>query len=468
MPVSRALFAAVLSIGFGAAVALAQPGPPGYPGTPVGKGILPKDGEPQPARLGGDLPPPTGASKSSTPAPYIRVFTPPRGEDQLIDDARRLLAGMKGKPATKGMDPNRLKELMEKLPKEQKMDPNQIEKMLQENPQFKDPAFLNQLEKMLESKNFPKNLEANLPKDNPKPPALENPNLAENLNEVVKKGQNQVGPGDAAKVVPEPKVNPEGVKPPEPPQTPMGNAAENEWVQWAEKYFKDSPAADALVKDLVDAVNKPDTKGMFDDIPEFKNGAWKDLDAWGKVGGSDGWKIKPPDMQGSGVTPPKIGSGGGGPSIGGGGGGSGVGGGGVGAGIGGGGSSLAIIAGIAGAIFLAVLLLRKWQANREKRAAAAAHALKAGIDFDAIRTREALVQAFDTVSIDQCGEDARSWNHRVIADQLGQARPVVADPADELAGLYERARYAPLDEDLAPGEFADARRDLRAVAGVPA
>ena len=90
-----------------------------------------------------------------------------------------------------------------------------------------------------------------------------------------------------------------------------------------------------------------------------------------------------------------------------------------------------------------------------------------GIDFDAIRTREELVPAFDHVSLDQIGEEARSWNHRVIADQFAEVKPAQAAPANELAGLYERARYAPQDEDLSAGDFADARRDLRAIAGSP-
>ena len=81
---------------------------------------------------------------------------------------------------------------------------------------------------------------------------------------------------------------------------------------------------------------------------------------------------------------------------------------------------------------------------------------------------EELVRAFDQVSLDQMGEEARSWNHRVIADQFAEVKPAQAAPATELAGLYERARYAPVDEDLSAGDFADARRDLRAVAGSPA
>jgi hypothetical protein len=70
------------------------------------------------------------------------------------------------------------------------------------------------------------------------------------------------------------------------------------------------------------------------------------------------------------------------------------------------------------------------------------------------------------VSLDQMGEQARPWNHRVIADQIAEIRPAHAEPADQLAGLYERARYAPLDEDLTTNEFSEARRDLRVIAGV--
>jgi hypothetical protein len=126
-----------------------------------------------------------------------------------------------------------------------------------------------------------------------------------------------------------------------------------------------------------------------------------------------------------------------------------------------------VIAGIAAAIFLALMLFRRWKIDQARRAAQGAVG-KVGIDFDSVRTREELVRAFDHVSLDQIGEEARSWNHRVIADQFVETRPTQSEPATELAGLYERARYAPLDEDLSADEFADARRDLRTLAGSPA
>jgi|GEM_PF-5073966 len=389
------------------------------------------------------------------------------GEPQM-EDVRRWLMGLANKPKEQEIDPKLLEQLMKKMaPEEKKADPQQIEQFLKDNPQFKDAEFLKKLGEMSKSPKFPDNLDEKLP---PKvtPPPIENKEAyKENLKQVVQTGQQSHWPEGGPKVTPKSPTGDPSSDPSKLPDAGKGNVAENEWVKWMQKHFGESEAGKTAIKDLMSALEKQDSKGMFDNIPEFKNGGWKDLDQWGKSNAGELWKVKPPEMSGPKVTPPKMGSGSsGGSSIGGGGGGSSGGGiGGGGGGIGGGGSALAIIAGIAGAIFLAVLLLRKWKMKQaEKAAAILPH--PNGIDFDAIRTREQLVHAFDHVSLDQIGDEARSWNHRVIADQITEARPAHAEPADLLAGLYERARYAPLDEDLTAHEFSDARRDLRVIAGV--
>jgi uncharacterized membrane protein YgcG len=390
-----------------------------------------------------------------------------RPGQQLVDDYRRWLEGQMAMPKQKEIDPKLLKELMEKLPKE-KQDQEQIKQWLKEHPEFqKDPDFMKQMNELKKSEQFPENLNEKLPKGVEPPPINNKDVFEENLKNVIDEGQKpQIGEGIG-------KVNPK-IGPGEPPdgsklpEFEKSNAADNEWVKWMQKNFGESEAGKSAVKDLMSALEKQDTKGMFDNIPEFKNGGWKDFDKWGKTNAGDLWKVKPPDMSGSKVSPPKMSSGSsgssgwGGGSSGGGGGGSGWGGGG---GLGGGGTALAVIAGIAGAIFLAVLLFRKWKLHQEEKAAAM-HAVQNGIDFDSIRTREQLVHAFDHVSLDRIGDDARTWNHRVIADQFAEAKPAHAEPADQLAGLYERARYAPHDEDLSAGEFSDARRDLRVIAEV--
>jgi len=100
-----------------------------------------------------------------------RLLVPPPPDG--VEDLRPYLGGQMPKIDPKGMDPKVLKELMDKLqkmPKDQRPDEAQIKKMLQENPAFKDPEFLKQLEKMLQDPNFPKNLEGKLPKDVDVPP----------------------------------------------------------------------------------------------------------------------------------------------------------------------------------------------------------------------------------------------------------------------------------------------------------
>ncbi len=86
---------------------------------------------------------------------------------------------------------------------------------------------------------------------------------------------------------------------------------------------------------------------------------------------------------------------------------------------------------------------------------------------EAVRTREELVRAFEYLSLLLLGPAARAWNHRDIAAGLGDS-PARSGAAERLAGLYERARYAPPDEPLPEPELGAARRDLRYLAGASA
>lgn len=389
--------------------------------------------------------------------------------DGTVEDPRPFLGGMLGKTGPKDVNPKDLKDLLDKLnklPKDQQPDKATIDQ-LKDNPAFKDPKFLEQLEKMLRDQDFPKNLEGKLPNGAPIPDKEQGPQLADKLKEVMESGKPPAGNPEVPKGMEPPKIDPVNPDPSKlPTEGPKNPYADNEWVKWMEKNFADSPAAQDAVKDLVNSLQKGDLKGVFDEVPELKNSGWKDFADWGKSNGLDLSQVRPPDVS-TGKSGPIIGgssSGGGGgsswPSGGGGGGGGGI-------GLGGGGTALAIIAAIAAAVFLALLLFRRWKFDQARRAAQGAGGPN-GFDYDSIRTREELVRAFDHVSLNQMGEEARTWNHRVIADQFAEVKPAQAAPASELAGLYERARYAPVDEDLSAGDFADARRDLRALAESPA
>jgi hypothetical protein len=86
-----------------------------------------------------------------------------------------------------------------------------------------------------------------------------------------------------------------------------------------------------------------------------------------------------------------------------------------------------------------------------------------------IATRAELIQAFEYLSMLRLGPNARSWNHRAIAAQLGEpegASGTSRQAADDLASLYERARYAPLADSLPTDALASARRDLCLLAGM--
>jgi hypothetical protein len=104
------------------------------------------------------------------------------------------------------------------------------------------------------------------------------------------------------------------------------------------------------------------------------------------------------------------------------------------------------------------------------------------VDPARVRTREELVRAFEYLSLLRLGFAARNWNHLEIATRLGSqappaspqpdaATPPSADPrhaAEELAALYEQARYAPPSDAIADAALAAARRDLCYLAGVHA
>lgn len=88
------------------------------------------------------------------------------------------------------------------------------------------------------------------------------------------------------------------------------------------------------------------------------------------------------------------------------------------------------------------------------------------VDPRDIADRHALVRAFEYLSVLLCGDAARVWNHRTIATAL-RARVAGADAvAEELASLYEQARYTPPTEPLPPAALVAARRCLCQLAGV--
>lgn len=78
-----------------------------------------------------------------------------------------------------------------------------------------------------------------------------------------------------------------------------------------------------------------------------------------------------------------------------------------------------------------------------------------------IRTQGELVQAFDYLALLVLGQKAQNWNHRMVAQGIGGEGDAALmekwDAANQLATMYEQARYAPAGEPLAEAEILRSR-----------
>lgn len=88
------------------------------------------------------------------------------------------------------------------------------------------------------------------------------------------------------------------------------------------------------------------------------------------------------------------------------------------------------------------------------------------IDPARVASREDVVRAFDHLSVARCGQQAEHWNHQQVAGHLVDQQPKLTTDIGRLAGLYEKARYAPTQVPFNDQDVAEARSRLCVVAGV--
>jgi len=88
------------------------------------------------------------------------------------------------------------------------------------------------------------------------------------------------------------------------------------------------------------------------------------------------------------------------------------------------------------------------------------------VDPRTIADRAALVKAFEYLSLLLCGEDARTWNHLIIAAAFREKLPHAEALAEPLAWYYALARYTPAGEPLPSATITQAREYLCELAGV--
>jgi hypothetical protein len=146
---------------------------------------------------------------------------------------------------------------------------------------------------------------------------------------------------------------------------------------------------------------------------------------------------------------------------------------------------LLMLLGLAAAVWAGWKLLGRWQFGRRETADRDWELGPWPVDPALVGTRGELVQAFEYLSLLILGPGARSQNHRMLAAKLGlestmpvgdagQSPPAIAfhNPgerrlvAQDLASIYEFARYTPPADTLSEEALARARRDLCRFAGV--
>jgi hypothetical protein len=125
--------------------------------------------------------------------------------------------------------------------------------------------------------------------------------------------------------------------------------------------------------------------------------------------------------------------------------------------------SVALLAG-AGLLVWALALRLRWGGDRD--------GWRLGrwpVQPSAVRTRGDVVKAFEYLALLLLGRKISTSHHLAIAGKLGTSQVDLTgrrqNAAEELAHLYEQARYAPPEEQLSEDDLATARRDLTFLAG---
>jgi len=369
-------------------------------------------------------------------------------------DISKLLDARRGNRLA-GVDSELLRQIMKNFDPS-KFDENTIKKLLQDNPSLQDPKKLQQLKSLLEQ--FVRDPE------NVKGPKFDWAKLQQalkKLDQIQQKNKTEA-PLNPPKETTEPTVAPKmEPQPQDRPPSPTSDRRTEELARWLSKNFGDSPAFENMAKELAAMMSKNGTGPNV--LADFEK-------EWKSLVGRRNPKFTPPNLDSLGsdfkltdLNP--VGSSGGSlnfspnipddllPSSG---------------GSGNRGSdvtsylSLAMLA-IAGMIF-AFLWLRRGRRNMEFDGESKHTWPVAPGD---VRSREDVVRAFEFLSVTKCGAVAVNWHHLQIAKQIGGEESDWREAAARLARLYEKARYAPLNELFTEVEIAEARARLQQLAGVP-
>jgi len=390
------------------------------------------------------------------------------------DLANQLQQGLGQPPIPQQADPEFLKKLQELFGKG---DPNAIRDRLQQ-----DPELLRRLEEFAKQNPEIGKLAREQLAD---PNSQNNPDKSEKIGELLRKLQQEqierqkgtnirppdTGPSPAPITTPEMQRG-AGARSPTPPG-PVGDIKvpnkDERWQNFArgmEKWLPKTSRDSELGKKMMDRLGKSDFSKKADE--RFKNGPRVNWDRVGqRLKGSSRFfernlgKIDPnrvgrapkinspriPEPNLPSMSPPS------GPSMGG-------------LQLGGTATILMMLAALALVGFLLWRYLLKPLKQWKKAESDALGPWP--IEPAKVRTRAELVTAVNYLALLKCGKPAKVWHHREVANRLGAEDDRRRHSAVALADVYERARYAPLQEDLAADQMDRARRELCFLAGVDA
>jgi hypothetical protein len=242
------------------------------------------------------------------------------------------------------------------------------------------------------------------------------------------------------------------VEPPVPPRPSLDERA-REWLRdvledaryssWFRELLQDSPGLEESLNDLIRSLDA----GAGDE--SWLRDLTLPLDVWDKVS-----SLSLPDLPEMHLPVPELSSWGGGGSL-------------PVPGVPAGGApSSAVVLSLTA--LLAVLVLAWWWVRARSQTHLPRQGWKLGpwpVLPQNVTTREQFMQAFEYLALLLVGIEARVSNHRAIAERMNAKAPRRREVVDELAALYEQARYAPAN-DLSPAALNAARHHLCLLAGV--
>jgi hypothetical protein len=335
----------------------------------------------------------------------------------------------------------------------QKLDDKSIKELLEQNPALKDPKNIEYLQNFIKSnsnnligpdewKKLLGGLDNKIDQLTPVPNSQPN-----NSINPTPPGGNPVAPHSLPQTSPGPVERSKPIKDPQAEQ----------FVQWVSRNFADSSLSQDLLKDFGKMMNEEAAPAERANFLESMQNEWKSM-----MGSTDGdsspkWgdlfsNLKLPDLAPTGSSNDHAAASGSGNN---------TRSSGSGAGVEFGWAELLLIVLLAAGILIGYKL--RGRKNRQPSAISTTFEERAPVDAQTILTREDVVRAFDSLSVARCGAEAANWNHRQIAHELGMKLPERHDAVDRLAGLYEKARYAPAHELFTEVEVVEARARLSQV-----